>query len=80
MCIRDRHKASYKIEDNDNETALFDAVRSTIKNIDNKKSAIRLLIKSGANTKHVNRKNQTLVSIAAKLETPETKAIAKLLK
>lgn len=80
MKILLKHKASCKIEDNDNETALFDAVRSTIKNIDNKKSAIRLLIKSGANTKHVNRKNQTLVSIAAKLETPETKAIAKLLK
>ncbi|MFK7821326.1 MAG: ankyrin repeat domain-containing protein [Planctomycetaceae bacterium] len=74
------HGARIDVLDNDGETALFDAVRSTIRKVDRKKEAIRLLIKSGADVRLENRKNQSLVSIASKSKRAETPAVLRLLK
>lgn len=53
------HGASTDLEDLKGETALFDALRSTIKNTDNKRRAIELLRNAGANDQHSNHRGKT---------------------
>ena len=64
MKILLQHKASLKLTDLKGETCLFDVVRSTIKNTDNRKKALQLLIKSGAKISHKNNKGQTPLTLA----------------
>ena len=60
------HGASVKIEDAKGETPLFEAVRSTIKNTENLKGVIKLLINSGADAHHANRREETPSMLAKK--------------
>lgn len=69
-----KNKASVYLRDKDEETALFDAARSTIKNLDSQLAAIDLLIDAGAGIDVENRKGQSLISLAKKPE------VVKLLK
>ena len=63
-----KHEASVYIRDKDEETPLFDAVRSTIKKTDAQLEMIDLLIRSGADVDAINRKDQSLLSVAKKPE------------
>lgn len=74
------HGAAVDVEDVNGETALFDAVRSTIKKVDNLKTAMKLLIKAGANPAHSNRKGATPLSIAADGNRPHASDFVKILK
>lgn len=56
--------AKLDIADHQGETALFDAVRSTIRNTENKKEAIRVLMKAKADRCHKNRRGQTPLCVA----------------
>lgn len=71
--------ASVEIEDLQGQTPLFDAVRSTIKNVD-KKKAVRLLLKAGASPRHSNRKDETPLTVAENARRPESKDIVKTLR
>lgn len=68
MKILLKNKASVYLRDKDQETALFDASRSTIKNLDNQLAAIDLLIDFGAEIEIENRKGQSLISVVKKPE------------
>lgn len=68
------------VSDNNGETALFDAVRSTIKNLENRKAAIRILIKHGAGLEHLNSKRQTVKDVLKVDRRLEEKEISRLLR
>lgn len=80
MTILLKRKASVEVEDLTGETPLFDAVRSTIRNADNKKKAIRMLLKAKANRQHTNRKDQTPLDVAKNSRQSDGKSIATLLR
>lgn len=61
------HGAKVDVPDKDGETALFDVVRSTIKNTDNRKKALRILLKAGADRTQKNRKDQDLEFIGNRI-------------
>ncbi len=79
MKVLFEHGATVDIEDHQGETALFDCIRSTIKKIENKKSAILLLLKNGASKTHCNHKSQTPVAVAKLKTRPESTSIIRLL-
>ncbi|MAE18266.1 hypothetical protein CMK12_04890 [Candidatus Poribacteria bacterium] len=59
------------------ETPLFDAIRSTIKKVENNRAAITLLITAGANINQPNRKGQTVWQVAQRVRSI---AVAEILK
>lgn len=71
--------AAVDVEDQNKETPLFDAVRSTIKNLDNQRSAVKLLLKEGAATGHENRHGQTPLEVAQRSRRKEVQQLAKIL-
>ncbi len=71
--------ASVEIEDLNRETPLFDVVRSTIKNLENRKAALRLLLKAGADPLHANHKAETPSSVAEGLKRTYAKELANVL-
>ena len=79
MNILLEHGASASNEDSAGETPIFDAIRSTIKNTDNKQEAVRLLVKAGAEAVHENKKGETPLSVAKCGKRPEMKKIALML-
>lgn len=60
--------AKVDAEDLKGETPLFDAVRSTIKDVEKRNRAIRLLIKHGASREHQNKRQQSAKDVACKLK------------
>ena len=60
--------ADLKISDDQGETPLFDAVRSTIKNFENKKQTLQLLVRSGSNPYHENLPGQTVNDVLKTLK------------
>ena len=58
---------SLTIEDAKGETPLFDAIRSTIKSVDKKADAIRMLVEAGADPLHANRRGVTAAEVADKV-------------
>lgn len=74
-----KYDAAMNVEDSNGETPLFEVVRSTIKNTNNKKKALGILLKAGADQNHTNRKGQTPLSIAEKGRHKD-KDLANLLK
>ena len=68
------NKASVFVRDADEETALFDAARSTIKKTDLQLMVIEMLLDAGADKSVENRKGQSLLDVAKKPE------VVKLLK
>ena len=58
------HGAKVDVPDGNGETPMFDATRSTIKNTANRKQALKLLLKAGANRKHKNRRGQSISDLA----------------
>ena len=73
------HGASIEMEDPSGETPLFDVIRSTIKSTENKKAAVRLLLKAGADPRHANPRGETPLSIAESSKRPAGKDLAKML-
>jgi ankyrin repeat protein len=73
------HGASTEIKDTMGETPIFEPVRSTIKNLERRKEAIRILVKAGANLKHQNDKGQTVKDVARSSKTKEASSLGKLL-
>ena len=72
--------AELEIEDAVGDTPLFDAVRSTIKDVESKKKTIRLLIRAGANRSHKNVRGQTVAETAKlKKDKQESAAIVRIL-
>ncbi len=77
------HGASLEVQDKVGETPLFDAVRSTIRDVDRKKKTIRLLLKVGADKRHRNKRDETAADIAIKgkaKQRPEAAAVRRLVK
>ena len=57
------HGADLEIQDSEDETPLFDAVRSTIKSKEKKIETIQLLVSKGASTTAKNRKSKSVFEI-----------------
>ena len=71
--------APLEIEDNAGETPLFDAVRSTIKAVERKREAVKMLIKSGADPGHRNHRDETPLSVARKGRRAGAKSVVRIL-
>lgn len=65
--------------DNDGETPLFEAIRSTIKNGEKQRSALEALLIKGANPNVKNRKGQTPLQVAKRMRRAEAGRIVELL-
>ena len=61
--------ADMEATDQQGETPLFDAIRSTIKKVENKRAAITLLITAGANINQPNHKGQTVWQVAKRVRS-----------
>ena len=65
--------------DNDGETPLFEAIRSTIKNGEKQRAALEALLVKGANPNIKNRKGQTPLQVAKRMRRAEAGRIVELL-
>ena len=65
--------------DNDGETPLFEAIRSTIKNGEKQRAALESLLVKGADPNVRNRKGQTPLQVAQRMRRPEAGRIVELL-
>ena len=66
--------------DNDGETPLFEAIRSTIKNGEKQRAALEALLMKGANPNVKNRKGQTPLQVAQRMRRADAGSIVELLK
>ena len=66
--------------DNNDETPLFEAIRSTIKSSEKQRAALEMLLIQGANPNLKNRKGQTPLSIAKRMRRAGAEKIVELLK
>ena len=80
MNILLKHGADVDAEDPGGETPLFDAIRSTIKNKENKKQAILLLLESSADPNHENGKGKTPVNVCRDSKLSGSKSLLSILK
>ena len=71
--------ASLDATDNNGETALFEAIRSTIKNGETQRTAIEALIVKGANPNLKNRKGLTPLQVAKRMRRADAEKIVALL-
>lgn len=69
--------ADMEATDQQGETPLFDAIRSTIKKVKNKRAAITLLITAGANINQPNHKGQTVWQVAKRVRSIDATEILK---
>ena len=65
--------------DNDGETPLFEAIRSTIKNGEKQRAALEALLVKGADPNVKNRKGQTPLQVATRMRRAEAGRIVELL-
>ena len=65
--------------DNDGETPLFEAIRSTIKNGEKQRAALEALLVKGADPNVKNRKEQTPLQVATRMRRAEAGRIVELL-
>ena len=65
--------------DSNGETPLFDAIRSTIKNVSKKKSAVDILLSYGADPNFKNHEGVTPLKVSQRERREEAVAIAKML-
>ena len=65
--------------DNDGETPLFEAIRSTIKNGEKQRAALEALLIKGANPNVKNQKGQTPLQVAKRMRRAEAGRIVELL-
>lgn len=70
--------ATVDATDKDNETPLFEAIRSTIKNREKQQTAVETLLLKGANPNLKNRKGLTALQIAQRMRKPNAGEIVKL--
>ncbi len=66
--------------DNNGETALFEAIRSTLKNGEKQRAALEALLIKGANPNMKNRKGQTPLQVAQRMRRTDAEKIAELLR
>ena len=71
--------ATVDATDNDGETPLFEAIRSTIKNGEKQRAALEALLIKGANPNVKNRKGQTPLKVAKRMRRAEAGKIVELL-
>ena len=71
--------ATVDATDNDGETPLFEAIRSTIKNGEKQRSALEALLIKGANPNVKNRKGQTPLQVAKRMRRADAGRIVELL-
>ena len=69
--------ADMEATDQQGETPLFDAIRSTIKKVENNRAAITLLITAGANINQPNHKGQTVWQVAKRVRSIDAAEILK---
>ncbi len=74
-----RHGADPNIVDTKGESALFDAVRSTIKDATKQQHAVRTLLRKGANPRLQNRMGRSVVDVAKEMSTERAAQLVKLL-
>ncbi len=72
--------AKVDVPDKVGETALFDVVRSTIKDANKKQNALRILLKAGADRTHVNRRGQDALILAKKSRKADAKDLYRILR
>jgi ankyrin repeat protein len=72
--------ATLDATDNDGETALFEAIRSTIKNGEKQRSALEALLVKGADPNVKNRKGLTPLHVAQKMRRADAGKIVELLR
>ncbi len=66
--------------DNDGETPLFDAIRSTIKDSQKQRAALEALIVAGANLNVKNKKGLTPLQVAQRMRRAEARKVVELLR
>ncbi|MDE0011882.1 MAG: ankyrin repeat domain-containing protein [Candidatus Poribacteria bacterium] len=66
--------------DNDGETPLFDAIRSTIKDSEKQRAALEALLVAGANLNVKNKKNLTPLQVAQRMRRAEARKVVELLR
>ena len=66
--------------DNDGETPLFDAIRSTIKDSQKQRAALEALLIAGANLNVKNKKGLTPLQVAQRMRRAEAKKVVELLR
>ena len=66
--------------DNDGETPLFDAIRSTIKDSQKQRAALEALLVAGANLNVKNKKGLTPLQVAQRMRRAEAKKVVALLR
>ena len=66
--------------DNDGETPLFDAIRSTIKDSQKQRAALETLLVAGANLNVKNKKNLTPLQVAQQMRRAEARKVVELLR
>ena len=72
--------ATVDATDNNGETALFEAIRSTIKNGEKQRGAIEALLLKGADPNLKNRKGQTSLQVAQRMRRADAGKIVELLR
>lgn len=71
--------ATVDATDNDGETPLFEAIRSTIKSGEKQRAALEALLTKGANPNVKNRKGQTPLQVAKRMRRADAEKIVELL-
>ena len=71
--------ATVDATDNDGETPLFEAIRSTIKNGEKQQAALEALLLKGADPNVKNRKGQAPLQVAKRMRRPDAGRIVELL-
>ncbi|MCE2416511.1 ankyrin repeat domain-containing protein, partial [Candidatus Poribacteria bacterium] len=71
--------ATVDATDNDSETPLFEAIRSTIKNGEKQRAALEALLIKGADPNVRNRKRQTPLQVAQRMRRADAGRIVELL-
>ena len=66
--------------DNNGETPLFEAIRSTIKDGEKQRAAIEALLVKGANPNLKNSKGLTPLQVAQRMRRPDARKIVELLR
>ena len=72
--------ATVDATDNDGETPLFEAIRSTIKDSNKQRTALEALIVAGANMKVKNRQGLTPLQVADRMRRVEAGKVVELLR
>ena len=73
------NRATVDATDNDGETPLFEAIRSTIKDSEKQRAALEALLVKGANPNVKNRKGETPLQIAKRMRRADAGRIVELL-